>query len=383
MFTASNTTEEREHKPKIKKPQQILNPINPPAVNPLATMSGNNGALPVRQHFLVNSSGENVPSSLQEFSSVSQIPANSTMKKRTLNPPSKKSQIEKPVTYSKFGNNFIDKKQNEPKMWDLDDEYKQKFLNKLDSYLETGIQLTPQYLQESFKRFINENPELSIHKIKFFKLNWFEILLDEHKNIASKLESPNFAIEHTINQLALVAHFSTLRFLYKHFFDSSQCAHPERIYVLDEYILRIPHYSSPCKIDVTRRDISEDDTCGSKIVTLAVGANTFGHKVPPVLILQGGGLRPSFKKNFPKDWRIVTSPTGRMTSYYFQFWVEHFASTKPAGRMILLLNHEMRKYLINPSPELLQVLENSEISIHFFHRLEKHELSPLGYDVFE
>jgi hypothetical protein len=270
----------------------------------------------------------------------------------------------------------------EHKVWNLSIEHIDRFLSKLKSYTESGIQLTPCYLQESFKRYIDSMPELSEFKCNFYNshFNWFDKLIDEHPMLGIQLIVPNVTIEHSLPQLALVAHFSTLRILYKNLLANNSTSHPERIYSLEEYILRIPT-NAPTTIDVTKGHVNESKMQGSKIVTILFGANPFGHKVPPVVILPGHGLKPSFKKKFPLDWRLITTSDGRPTAHCFQFWVEHFANLKQAGRMLLLLNDEMKRFVVNLSPELLQVLEDAEITIHFLHHTEK-QLNPLGYSTF-
>lgn len=266
--------------------------------------------------------------------------------------------------------NISVQKMGRKKTFNEDEE--RELVQKINSLSEVGCPLTSAILRrlvfefaESKKCAHNFNQET-----KEAGTEWFRVFCKRHPNLSiPKAQKLNMTKAKTLNRAFVDYYFTKL----KAALDENQLKDdPVRIFSLDEKGCQLNLDKEQYRI-VQRRD--RVHVLGDNVTVVAC-ANASGHVIPPMILFKGNLVKSTYSDGLPHGSMVATAPEGSLTPELFELWLDHFAKSKPAGKILLIMNGT--KCHIS-----LSIAEKAErLEIVLFCVPSKPELQPLNKSLF-
>lgn len=251
--------------------------------------------------------------------------------------------------------------------------------NRIIRLSEVGVPLTPKQLRRCVYNFTKANSienKFNVQKEMAGK-DWFQRFLKRHPALSKrKAQSMNPARAQKLNPVIVKDYFTKLG----NIMDKLQVRHsPHRIYNLDEKGCRLTlHHSQLVLAQKGARRVHLVAHEHAENATIVACVNAVGHTIPPMILFKGQRLKPTFKDNLPDGAVVHMAPKGSMTSEIFVKWLEHFATYKAPGKVLLILDGASCHLDI----DIVLKAEEFDITIFCLPSNITHELQPLDKSVF-
>lgn len=262
----------------------------------------------------------------------------------------------------------------------LSEDMENALVNRLVYFENRGLGLTPmQVKRAAFDLAVACDVRHAWNvDVKLAGDDWFKAFMKRHPNISlRKPEGLSRARAAGMNEQEVRKYFSILKGVMTDFnlFDKPQC-----IYNVDE--TGIPLNNRPVKI-VSQRGkrevVSLTNVEKGENVTVVACCNAAGSYIPPMIVFKGVRMRPEFNDGLPPCTIVELSESGYINERLFLRWLEHFATYKTPGRVLLILDNHGSHTNFNA----LKFCQENEIELVGLPPHTTHVLQPLDRTLFK